>query len=175
MAFFLALTNEYMTTIQPRIADSVWGSFAEQPSMPGMHKSTLKAIGAILLLSLVLSALSACRHVTVGFALTRKQVAFVKPGVTTRSEVLENLKEPLLDLPADRTMVYVWQTRQGLHPTFGGEKYDIGGGSDRWLYCIRFDADDRVMKHETIRQHAEESPIKAAQDWLTKQQAIEKR
>jgi len=154
---------------------SVWVRLLSSRLAPGMHKSILKVNGAMLILALALSSLSACRHVTVGVALTRKQVAFIKSCVTTRSEVLENLKEPLLDLRADRTMVYVWQTRQGWHPTFGGEKHDIGGGNDRWLYCIRFDAEDRVMKHETIRQRAEESPIKATQDWLMKQQAIEKR
>jgi outer membrane protein assembly factor BamE (lipoprotein component of BamABCDE complex) len=108
--------------------------------------------------------------VTVGDEITREQVAFICTGGTPRSEVLENLGTPLLDLEKDRTLVYVWQTRQGWHPTLLGWKRDIGGGNDRWLYCIRFDEQDRVIKTDTIRQREEESPVKAAQEWLTGKQ-----
>jgi len=62
----------------------------------------------------------------------------------------------------------LWQTRQGWHPTFLGDKYDIGGRNDRWLYCIRFGAENRVMNQETVRQREEDSVYKAVHDWLAK-------
>ena len=129
-----------------------------------MCNSTLKLSMSVLQLGLLLCALSACRHVTVGVEIAGKQVAFIKTGVTSRSEVLEHLGIRLLDIKKERVLVYVWQTRRGWHTTILGEKYDIGGGNDTWLYCIRFDARDRVMEQETIRQREEDSPEKAVAD-----------
>jgi hypothetical protein len=93
----------------------------------------------------------------------------IQPGVTTRSEVIQLLGEPALDLPAHRIIAYPWEALIGYMAWVIGYGYSGTGGVDdvrqSYVLLIAFDANDRVVKFEKTTRLPWDSPSEHALKW----------
>src|SRR5438105_751600 len=62
----------------------------------------------IVILFAVTSTLVSCATRDSGYKISDETVAFVQPGVTARTELIENLGPPLLELKSPRVVAYSW-------------------------------------------------------------------
>ena len=104
-----------------------------------------------------------------GSQVTPAMTAPIQPGVTTRSEVIQLLGEPALDLPAHRIIAYRWEALIGYVPWVMGYGYSGRGGVGEthasYLLLVAFDANDRVVKVEKTTQSPWDSPSEHALQW----------
>jgi hypothetical protein len=136
-----------------------------------MNKWMLCGVGLLLV------ALPACLYIPVpegtvlaGSKVTSEMTALIRPGVTTRSEVIHLLGEPALDLSAHRIIAYNWEMLGGHMPWgIGGLGLRGAGGvvdvSNLYVLLIAFDADDRVLKFEETTQPLWDSVSEHALRW----------
>jgi hypothetical protein len=127
-------------------------------------------------------ACGGCSRTTTGLSMTKERTAFLRNGVTTRTEVVETLGPPLFDLQSERTVAYYWEN-EGLswgyrYPLLGKPKteaekatgvgyHEIYKKADPcWLFCIRFDDSNRVIRYGKARQLQTESWSEAIVNWL---------
>jgi hypothetical protein len=101
-----------------------------------------------------------------GRKITSENTAFIKPGFTTRDEVIKELGRPDMDLKDSRTIAYCWEVLDAYMPWIIGGHYSAVGGfaeiGKPYVLLINFDQDDRVSKFEikerwpldTVRSHA---------------------
>jgi hypothetical protein len=92
----------------------------------------------------------------------QRMVSFIKPGVTTKAEVLENLGEPIWQ--QEGAVAYLWNPSWSAHPRHRGADYYAQhpeyagyhrGGRDAVdheysVFCIAFDAEGRVSRSEIL-------------------------
>jgi hypothetical protein len=92
----------------------------------------------------------------------QRMVSFIKPGVTTKAEVLENLGEPIWQ--QERGIAYLWNPSWSTHPRNRGAEFYAehpeyagyhNGGRDSVdheysVFCIAFDADGLVLRSEIL-------------------------
>jgi len=128
-------------------------------------------------------AYSGCASRTSGYKITHETVAFIKPGATTRAELVDNLGPPMFELRNPRVMAYTWgkvrptaskpaASVQGMQPQTGyvaappsSEESGLVE-SRRWIYCIALDDEDRVVRSETVRMEGETSLESAVRGWM---------
>lgn len=101
-----------------------------------------------------------------GRKITSEDTAFIKPGLTTRDEVVQGPGRPDQDFRDLRTIAYSWEVLDAYMPWMLSGHYSAVGGvveiGKPYLLLINFDRDDRVSKFEikerwpldTIRSHA---------------------
>jgi hypothetical protein len=127
---------------------------------------------------------SGCASRTSGYKITNDTVAFIKPGVTSRAELVENLGPPLFEMKNPHVVAYTWgkvrptasrssanvevmqpQDRLG-YPTAppSGEESGLIE-SRRWIYCVALDDQDRVQRSETVKLEGETSLGNAVRRW----------
>jgi hypothetical protein len=74
-------------------------------------------------------------------------IAFIKPGITTRAEVVENLGDPGLEWKAEQGIAYLWIT---------SKKWHIGHASCRPVtqnaFAVQFHGQQRVLRHQFFRE-----------------------
>ena len=104
-----------------------------------------------------------------GSEVTPEMTAPIQPGVTTRSEVIQVLGEPSLELPAPRIVAYQWEALIGYVPWVMGYGYSGRGGVDAvhqsYVLLIAFDANDRVVKFEKTTHWPWDSVSEHALKW----------
>jgi hypothetical protein len=104
-----------------------------------------------------------------GEQVTQQQRQAIRPGVTTRGEVLGSLGPPDIEWENERVFAYRWEMRQGLL------LYAIGGGYDAeagiievpqgYLLLVQFDEFDRVRRVEQLPDKALQSFGKQVRQW----------
>jgi hypothetical protein len=137
------------------------------------------------LAALTAGSLCGCATRETGYKITDETIAFIEPGTTTRSEVIDNLGPPLLELKDLRVLAYSWGKA---HATGGGavatqeamqnrpiQSYapvSTGGGEEgglvesrRWVCCVAWDESERVRRVERIRLEGATSLEQAVRDW----------
>ncbi len=82
-------------------------------------------------------------------------IAFVRPGETSRSEVVRQFGQPSVYWRDENTLIYRWVQREGiLFWAVAGATTGGAGAMDltaEFAYLVRCDAADRVVATETIR------------------------
>jgi hypothetical protein len=135
------------------------------------------------LAALLACALAGCASRTTGYKITDETVAFIKPGVTTHAELVENLGEPLLEIKDPHTLAYTWGK---VRPIGGRPAVEAGGMQSqsmsyahqpveiaeigavearRWVFCIALDGQDRVQRFQTVKLQGETSLEGAVRRW----------
>jgi hypothetical protein len=115
----------------------------------------------------LLFACVGCSHTTTGLSMTAERTAFIRHGITTRTEVVETLGPPLYDHGPERTIAYAWETEGvGWGYSVFGRYHEIDRKHDRWLFCVHFDDSNRVDRHGKTRQPETESWKESILRWL---------
>ncbi|EEF59287.1 hypothetical protein [Pedosphaera parvula] len=94
----------------------------------------------------------------------RQMVDFIKPGITTKAEVLENLGQPLW--VEEGGLAYLWNPSWGAYPhrrassrsnykrsTQSGSQHEGRHNVDREyaVFCVAFDSRDHVSESEFLQ------------------------
>lgn len=133
---------------------------------------------------------AACATRDSGYKISNDTVAFIQPGITTRADVLENLGQPLLEIPDLNVTAYSWGKMRvtsngksasaaagGVDPRqaasqMGPSSFDEDGGmlveSRRWAYCIAYNDRGKVTRAERIKVEGAPSLEKAVRDWAVR-------
>jgi hypothetical protein len=144
-----------------------------------MKRDSLMEMAAILTLAWVLAG---CATVNSGYRISDETVAFIRPGVTTQSEVVENLGPPLYELKAPHVMAYSWgkvrvtagapavqdSSRQPGLPSAPEPTPPVDSGSiesRRWICCIALDVDNRVTRFGRFELAGATSLESAVRQW----------
>ena len=87
-----------------------------------------------------------------GEKVTNLQLVFVKQGMTTKSEITDQLGPPDIFLIDKNIFAYDWQTRQAIMIWAIGGPYQASVGAadipKNYVLLIRFDAEDIVQNYE---------------------------
>ncbi len=87
-----------------------------------------------------------------GEKVTDQQLVFVKQGITTKSEITDQLGPPDIFLIDKNIFAYDWQTRQAIMiwAIAGGYQASVGAADipKNYVLLIRFDAEDIVQNYE---------------------------
>ena len=106
------------------------------------------------------------QEVLSGRKITNENIAFIKEGVTSRSEVIQELGSPDIDFKDLRTIAYTWEVVGAYMPWFFGYGYSGAGGVEKigkpYVLLIAFDKDELVSNFEikqrwpldTVKGHA---------------------
>jgi hypothetical protein len=112
-------------------------------------------------------------RVVAGSQVTPGMTAPIQPGVTTRSEIIQLLGEPALDLPAHRIIAYRWEALVAHMAWFIGSGYSGWGGVEgvhaSYVLLIAFDANDRVVRFEKTTQRPWDSVSEHALKWAERE------
>jgi hypothetical protein len=144
------------------------------------------AAGGLALL--ILGSVGCATSVT-GHRISDKAIAFVHPGVTTRSEIVENLGPPLIEPKAPEVAAWSWGTGKAKLAPSGPEQVAVTGwpgnvtadsfvdttpyseiGSvekRRWIYCLAFDAQGVVTRSARVEVKAGTSLEEVVKRWAT--------
>jgi hypothetical protein len=89
-----------------------------------------------------------------GSKITSENIAFIEQGITSRSDVIQKLGPPYMDLKELRTIAYTWDVLGVYMPWIAGYP-TVGGGyggvekiGKPYVLLIAFDKDDHVSKFE---------------------------
>jgi hypothetical protein len=102
-------------------------------------------------------------------------LAFLKPSLTTKEEVIEHLGKPAIFWRDENTLIYRWIQREAilLWAIGGGYQADFGATdiTAEYAFLIKFDAADRFVISETVRKPAMKSFGQFLLDWRDAQRA----
>ncbi|MDB6130178.1 MAG: hypothetical protein JWM04_1285 [Verrucomicrobiales bacterium] len=102
-----------------------------------------------------------------GIIITDKSTAFIRDGVTPRSEVVRNLGVAPYDFKLERTMAYPREIKKS---HWGFQVFDesdsFANKTDRDLFCIRFNDNDQVTRHAIVRVKSPETPRDTVIRWI---------
>ena len=128
-----------------------------------------------------------------GYKITEETIAFIQPGVTSRTEVIENLGPPLLELKEPKephVVAYSWGKMRvsGVKPSTREDPmvqatesqrmgYQVAPPlgepaqlieTQRWICCIALDDKDRVTRVERVEVSGAGSLEQAVRGWAAK-------
>ena len=115
--------------------------------------------------------------VIAGDQMTNKELNFIRPGITTKEEVVERLDDPDMIWEKERIFAYNWQMRWGVLlwafavGNVGGGAADAGAediGQKNYVLIIRFDPNDRVERFETTKRSESDSYGEHLKKWIKK-------
>jgi len=147
-------------------------------------RPTISWRGMILGLT-ILGLVSACATRDSGYKISEETIAFIKPGATSRSEVIENLGPPLLELKDPPVVAYSWgkmrvaggarasanddpmlradRTGTAIIPPTGEQSELVE--TRRWICCIALDQKDQVTRVERVELPGAGSLEQAVRAW----------
>ncbi len=136
--------------------------------MTTTNRSLKTGFGILGAFSLLLLGGGCTTSVDTGLRMEGNRIAFIKAGITERSEVMETLGAPLFEFKEDRTIAYYWET--SLAYSYSGG-FGLGSGKvsthcRRWLFCVHFDENNKVDRFGNTQQLESETPKAAAIRWL---------
>jgi hypothetical protein len=127
---------------------------------------------------------SSCATRDSGYKISDETVAFIRPGITTRADVIENLGPPLYELKEPHVVAYSWGKMRavGGKPVGVGEQayqrqemgYAVAPGppeetglveTRRWVYCLALDPGNRVTRTGKIELEGATSLAQAVGAW----------
>ena len=140
-----------------------------------------------LALILLGCALAGCASRNVGYRISNETVEFIQPGVTARSEVVDNLGPPLIEIQNPHVVAYSWgKVRSGVNAPAGPQDQPVvmpgnstyatppppppmsdtaGTETERWIFCIALDAKDRVQRVGRLQLQGSGSLVNAVRQW----------
>ena len=135
------------------------------------------------MLVMLVTALVSCASRESGYKISDETIAFIQPRVTTRSDLIENLGPPLLEINNPHVIAYSWgklhatgARPSAVRPEDARETEmastlrnpDDEPGlveSRRWICCIALDSKDRVARMERIKLAGAGSLEQAVRAW----------
>lgn len=150
-------------------------------NLPNWHRGNCAALRAMIRIhffALLIPALFAqgCiimptgeDKVLSGRQVTAEQLAFIRPGVTVKSEIIERLGEPDVFWEDERIFAYNWQMRTGILVPLAGHPLKPTAALHipvRYILLIQFDPNDRVKRFEVTRPSAFDSYGEHLEQWL---------
>ena len=105
--------------------------------------------------------------VLAGDQIANEELNFIRPGITTKEEVVERLHNPDVIWEEERIFAYNWQMRWGV--LFWSAGPFTGGAEDmstKYVLLIRFDPIDRVERFEVIHRSRFDSYGEHLEKWL---------
>jgi hypothetical protein len=129
--------------------------------------------------------LAGCATQESGYKISEETIAFIQPGTTTRSDVIENLGTPLLELKEPRVVAYSWGKVRATGNRSSSAVYDDAMRNRnmayssipepveetglvetrRWLCCVGFDDKDRVTRVEKLKLEGAGSLEQRVRQW----------
>ncbi len=114
--------------------------------------------------------------VIAGDQMTNKELNFIRPGITTKEEVVERLDDPDVIWQEERIFAYNWQTTWGVllwavGYAHGGVAAGAGAediGQKNYVLLIRFDPNDRVERFEATKRSESDSYGEHLKKWIKK-------
>jgi len=98
-----------------------------------------------------------------------EDVAFIKPGITSRDEVISNLGVPTVDLSDLRTLVYVWiELKEQWVGVIPGLLFTAPRTAD-WTLLVAIDENDRVVSSGFDQRRWSDTVISQARKWAEAQ------
>jgi outer membrane protein assembly factor BamE (lipoprotein component of BamABCDE complex) len=108
--------------------------------------------------------------VLVGSPVAESQLSFIRPGVTTREQVIKHLGQPFIIWEDARVFIYRWDMRQGIliwaiagNRNIAGDAIDI---PKHYLLLIAFDGNNIVTRCERTSRPTSRSAPDFLMDWL---------
>lgn len=105
-----------------------------------------------------------------GRPVTEFQQSFIKPGVTTREDVLRHLGQPYIIWEDARVFVYRWDMRQGIFVWIVTDGRQIAGDAHdvpkHYLLLVQFDGDNVVSRSERTTRPLSRSAPDFLMDWV---------
>ena len=154
-----------------------------------MRTSAWTKLVAVVALALTLAG---CARGMSGYKISDETVAFIRPGSTTRSEVVENLGPPLFELQNPHVVAYSWgrvgsvtkAVTQDQGSTAGRMGYgttptgiqapsddDTSYEARRWICCIALDDGERVTRFGRFEIRGGMSLDQAVREWAASGQS----
>ena len=105
-----------------------------------------------------------------GRGLTSEELSFIRPGITTKGEVVEQLANPDVIWVEERIFAYTWWTRWGILYSGGVTPYGASASADdigvkHNVLLIRFDPNDRVERFEVTHRSRFDSYGEHLEKW----------
>jgi len=103
-----------------------------------------------------------------GRGLTSEELSFIRPGITTKGEVVERLADPDVIWIEERIFAYNWRTRWGIYIAVVAGPPFVGGGDigvKDIVLLIRFDPNDRVERFEVTHRSRFDSYGEHLEKW----------
>ena len=108
--------------------------------------------------------------VLAGDQIANEELNFIRPGITTKEEVVERLNDPDVIWEEERIFAYNWQMRWGILFWAVGHGLQVAGGAEdiatKYVLLIRFDPIDRVERFEVIHRSRFDSYGEHLEKWL---------
>jgi outer membrane protein assembly factor BamE (lipoprotein component of BamABCDE complex) len=108
--------------------------------------------------------------VLAGKPVTKEQLAFLRPKITMKQEVIERLGSPNVIWEDARVFVYNWEMRQGILFWVVGAYYTGGAGMTdipkHYLLLIQFDEQDLVRRFERAACPFNKSYSEFLKEWV---------
>lgn len=100
-----------------------------------------------------------------GDKISDKQLVFIEKGITSKSEIIDQLGLPDIHLIDKNIFAYNWQTRQAIIVFIG---YGIGGEEipKNYLLLLRFDSEDIVKNYKITTRSWFESYGDHLMEWM---------
>ncbi len=109
-----------------------------------------------------------CSHLNHPATPNAGSIAFIKPGKTTKAEVLQKFGKPNWEWEQERVIAYRWED-MGEASRFNREQMSSPSLS-QWAFCIAFDQDNIVTHHNLFNAPDSEALKKKVQHWIELQQ-----
>ena len=105
-----------------------------------------------------------------GDQISDKQLIFIEPGVTCKSEIIDQLGDPDIHLVDTNIFAYNWRTRKAIMLWAVGYGYSGAFGAmdipDDHVLLIAFDQEDTVKKYQVTKRSWFESYGDHLMEWI---------
>jgi hypothetical protein len=105
-----------------------------------------------------------------GEKISIEQLVFIEQGTTSKSEIIDHLVLPNVNLIDKNIFAYDWQTRQAIMIWAIGGPYQASVGAvdipKNYVFLIRFDAQDLVKNYEITTRSWYESYGDHLMEWI---------
>lgn len=107
-----------------------------------------------------------------GDKISDKQLVFIERGITSKSEIIDQLGLPDIHLIDKNIFAYNWQTRQAIIVFIG---YGIGAEEipKNYVLLLRFDSEDIVRNHAITKRSLLESYGDHLIEWIQENEKSE--
>jgi len=146
----------------------------QSPSAVRFSRLCLAFLNGVVL-SLLLSFGFGCSTTVSGTRISKEQLSFIQPGVTTKREIIENLGPPTWEWEKQRGIAYKWEKGVAYETQeLSSGKEFVGFSSS--AFCAAFDENDRLIKRTFIKAEGSNELKDAVLKWLEAPlSAVEKR
>jgi hypothetical protein len=151
------------------------GKFQIGMTNPPPPMNPCRFLPSLVLLAFTTGCAVLPERVISGVQITPAAAEFIRTGVTTRAELLREMRQghlgsPLWTWERERTIAYTWQSTNGAQSggvVFFGRQVAEPWWTQQtdWAFCVAFDASDRVARHAFLREASPEKLKESVQAW----------